>query len=85
MLRSPAATPGQALPIAAGTGGLWRGSRPGEQLCGLEAAGAPHSPQRAPLHQPARRYKGSSSRLAAPPQNWLLTVGAVLTLLERDL
>lgn len=47
----------RAVPKAGGTGGLWRGSRPGEQLCGLEAAGAPpHSPLRAPLHQPARRY-----------------------------
>lgn len=36
--------PGQAVPKAGGTGGLWRGSRPGEQLCGLEAAGAPMVP-----------------------------------------
>ena len=37
-------TPGQAVPNAGRTAGLWRGSRPGEQLCGLEAAGAPTVP-----------------------------------------
>jgi len=33
--------PGQALQKAGGTVGLWRGSRPGEQLCRLEAARVP--------------------------------------------
>ncbi|TNN58988.1 hypothetical protein EYF80_030812 [Liparis tanakae] len=33
--------PGQAIPSAGGTVGLWRASRPGEQLRGLEAAEAP--------------------------------------------
>ncbi|CAB1441717.1 unnamed protein product [Pleuronectes platessa] len=37
--------------------GLWRGSGPGEQLCGLEAAG--RGPLRAPLHRP-RQERGSS-------------------------
>lgn len=35
---SPHPTPGLAASKAGGTARLWRGSRPGEQLCGLEAA-----------------------------------------------
>lgn len=41
IIRAPCPPGRRAVPKAGGTAGLWRGSRPGEQLCGLEAAGAP--------------------------------------------